>query len=66
MNVIRAFYNPVTFGGFVLYFASLLNKLQNIWIYFHLMENTEVLMLKNSCITLEYNYFLALEPLRFP
>ena len=30
------------------------------------MENAEVLMLKNSCITLEYNYFSALEPLRFP
>ena len=25
------------------------------------MENAEVLMLKNSCITLEYNYFSELE-----
>ena len=30
------------------------------------MENAQVLMLENSCITLEYNYFSALEPLRFP
>ena len=30
------------------------------------MENAEVLMLKNSCITHEYNYFSALAPLRFP
>ena len=64
--VLRAFYGTIAFSGFVLYFACLLNKIQHIWIYFHLMENAEVLMLKNSCITLEYNYFSALEPVRFP
>ena len=30
------------------------------------MENAQVLMLENSCITLEYNYFSALEPVLFP
>ena len=30
LNVFRAFQDPVTFGGFVLYFASLLNKMQHI------------------------------------
>ena len=30
------------------------------------MENAEVLMLKSKCIPLKYNYFQALEPLRFP
>jgi len=64
--VIRAFWDTVTLSGFVSYFACLLNKIQHIGIYFHLMENAEVLMLKDSCINLEYNYFSALEPVRFP
>ena len=62
INVIKAFQDPVTFGGFVLHFASV----QHIGIYFHFVENTEVLMLKTSCISLECNYFEVLEPLRFP
>ena len=66
LNVIGAFQDPVTFGGFVLYFASLLNKIQHIGIYFLLMENAEVLMLKSSYILRKYNLFSALEPLRFP
>ena len=51
INVFRAFYDPVTFGGFFLYSASLLNKMQHIWIDFHFMENAEALMLKTSCIS---------------
>ena len=57
INVFRAFQDPVTFGGFVLYFASLLNKMQHIGIYFHFVENAEVLMLRISCIPPECNYF---------
>ena len=66
MNVFRAFQDPVTFGGFVLYLASLPNKIKHIWIYFHFVENAEVLMLKKSCILGEYNLFQALKPLRLP
>ena len=45
-----------TLGGCVLYFASLLKKIHHIRIYFLLMENAEVLMLKKSCILAECNF----------
>ena len=57
IDVFRAFQDPVTFGGFVLFFVSSLNKMQHIRIYFHFVENAEVLMLKISCIPPECNYF---------
>ena len=57
INVIKASKDPVTFGGFVLYIESLLNKMQHIGIYFYFVENAEVLILKRSYIPLERNYF---------
>ena len=57
INVFRGFQDPVTFGSFFLHFTSLLNKIQHIGVYFHFVENAEVLMLKISCISPECNYF---------
>ena len=51
----KCFQSIVGLGGFVLYFTSLLNKMQHIGTYFHFVENAEVLMLKSSCIRGEYN-----------
>ena len=48
--------DPISFGGFVLYFASLIEKMQNVGICFHFLENTEILMPKRSCIHQECNY----------